>query len=88
MAEYKRVREQALLTDEEIVKILDNAPLPCPMEFKDEPKIRADDQSLPSIELFAGSASMAEVASMLSKSVDIAGQLREAGFIKVVPKEE
>lgn len=30
-----------LLTDDEMVDILDHAHKPCPMEFKDEPKIRA-----------------------------------------------
>ena len=41
MNELKRVREQALLTDEEILEALEKAPFPCPMQFKDEPKIRA-----------------------------------------------
>lgn len=30
-----------LLTEEEILNVLDTAPKPCPMEFRDEPKIRA-----------------------------------------------
>ncbi len=30
-----------VLTDDEISTVVDSAPIPCPMEFKDEPKIRA-----------------------------------------------
>ena len=95
MAEYKRVREQALLTDEEMGEIsgLFRYDKPAFREIAqaqldkalkaDGIEIKSDDQSLP--EIMCRNAQ----TELVIKAYDLAQQeMKEAGFIKVAPKEE
>ena len=98
MTEYERVREQALLTDEEILVVIENAPKPCPMEFKDEPKIKAVAQAqldkalkTDGIEIKSDDQSLPTIykPNVYTETMRMTERaMLKAGFIKVAPKEE